>query len=251
MFLFCQTENIDPFIWSSLTYICTRAEFYVKLVFWLFVSRRKPCLTLSVPVTSTLTSATSLHGCVIEDCAPLPLAPGENPHFGWRLGAAPFLNALPWEPLVPSCWSSWLWFVGASVWLSEWRTSRRWWCSNSLFFDGLVSCCNVSSRVSVPLLDGSTPFEPGREGRGPLRQWTDCNRKSAVLFEADDGFSSICVVSSSSALFHRLDQRASRNVKTLAFAGYTTFHFFSVACILCGLCSCFPQHLVLFGRSGL
>jgi hypothetical protein len=54
---------------------------------------RKPCPTLSVPVTSTLLSAEALLGGVIEDGVPPPLAPGENPQSGSPDGAA----TTPWR----------------------------------------------------------------------------------------------------------------------------------------------------------
>jgi hypothetical protein len=79
---------------------------------------RKPFPTLSVPVTSTLSSAESLLGGVIEDGSPPPLAPGENPQPGspdratttpWRrflLGGAAFGATGPFKLVVV------VWFFG-------------------------------------------------------------------------------------------------------------------------------------------
>jgi hypothetical protein len=71
-----------------------------------------------VPVTSTLSSAASLLGGVIEDLAPPPLAPGENLGQAYRTGQRRrlwrrfLLEGAAFGAFGPFSWSLWVWFLG-------------------------------------------------------------------------------------------------------------------------------------------
>jgi hypothetical protein len=105
---------------------------------------------------------------VIEDGAPPPFAPGENPQSGSPDGA----TTTPWRCFLlegaafgATGHVNWWLRCGSldtTEWLSEWRSSRGEKAQNLFFLGCPTIGYNSSCRVSVPSSNGTVPSNLGK-----------------------------------------------------------------------------------------